>query len=114
MALQKDITNPATGVVAQYWRAGTVQINPVQGYAVFTLLGYLSSDIRQQVGGKHVDERTFRVEGADFAALVTTPNGGTTPFGAVATAIYQHIKTATRVVPGSPPLPSEFADAEDV
>ena len=115
MAFQKAITNPKSGVTAIYWRVGNVMIDAVSAIAKIRLFGYVSPQIRALPDGTHIDERMFVISGPEFVALVTTPNGGATPFDAVARAAYHHIKTAQRTIPGEPfPWISEFVDAEDI
>lgn len=115
MAFSKAIQNPFTGVTATYWRLVAIKFDALNARATLVLAGYMTRQYRDQPDGRPVDHREFLVDQASFAQLAGAPANAPTVFGVIATAAYGYIKAAGRIVPGQPePLPSEFADAEDV
>lgn len=142
MAIKKAITNPRTGVTADYWRVVSIAISAPEALARIVLGGYVSTAIRQG-GGVYVDQRAYDLGPPQFAALAAAPPQGESVFGVIAGAAYQFIKAARRPVDAYDPetgeatldgivyppdqvvnigsseqpvwtVPSEFADAEDV
>lgn len=96
MALQKAITNPRTGVSAQYWRVVQINLTPADGVGKILLGGYVSPEIRNG-GGIYVDQRDYDLGPAQFAALAASPAVGNTMFDAIGSGAYAYIRNARRL-----------------
>ena len=112
MALLKPITSTQNGHADNYWRVAVTNTDGRNRIAVIVLSGYRDQAWRD-AGGEPNQQREFIARGADFLALAGAAAVGATVFDVIATAAYNYIKTAPRVVNGET-LPSEFADAVDV
>ena len=64
MALQQIIQHQ-TGAYSQYWRVSKTDLNYVQKIASITLIGYVSSEARDQTMTP-LDEREISASGANF------------------------------------------------
>lgn len=142
MAFQKAISNPRTGVTANYWRVTVISIAPADMSARIVIGGYTSADIRQS-NGIPVDQRAYDLGPQQFAALAQSPTTGPTMFDAIGGGCYEYIRNARRPADSYDPqtgiaicggveysgddlvnlgtveapvwtVPSEFADAVDV
>lgn len=95
MAFQKAISNPRTGVTANYWRVTVISIAPADMSARIVIGGYASADIRQS-NGIPVDQRAYDLGPQQFAALAQSPTNGPTMFDAIGGGCYQYIRNARR------------------
>jgi len=114
MALGISISNEQTGVTASFWIIGTFNVDVLNQRINVTLVGYVNKDIYERPGGVPVDQRVFQFDAAEFPGIAFAAPQGSTVFEVIANALYPKIRTAQRRNQYGQPLPSEFADAEDV
>lgn len=95
MAFQKAISNPRTGVTANYWRVTVISIAPADMSARIVIGGYTSADIRQ-ANGVPVDQRSYDLGPQQFVALAQSQTNGPTMFDAIGDGCYEYIRNARR------------------
>ena len=109
MAFQKTITQVSAGIAASYWRIVNIHLDANTFSARVVMAGYVSADIRQ-ANGQFIDMREYVLTVPQFAALARSKPEGDDVYGVLATALYNHIRSAPRAVPPGAMFDPETGD----